>query len=61
MLSDAISYTTASIHLTQDASFTKLDYAEGLAMLIDTDHSPTGGFYVMDTWNNNAITISPIM
>lgn len=33
-----------------------LDDAEGVVMLIDTDHKPTGGFYVMDTWNGNTIT-----
>ena len=55
MVCDAISFTTASIYTTQEASFTRLNDAEGVVMLIDTDHKPSGGFYIMDTMNNNSI------
>ena len=56
MVCDAISFTTASIFMTQEASFTRLNDSEGVVMLIDTDANPSGGFYIMDTMNGNSIT-----
>ena len=38
MVCDAISFTTASIFLTQEASFTRSNDVEGVVMLLDTDH-----------------------
>ena len=46
MVCDAISFTTASIFMTQEASFTRLNDSEGVVMLIDIDANPSGGFYI---------------
>ena len=53
---DKVAFTIATILRTQDACFNTTDDTDGIIMVIDTASKPTGGYYVIDKWENNAMS-----
>ena len=63
---DIISYTTATILITQEAHFMPMDDATGVVRIIDTDSNPIGGFYVTNpnsklVINSHASSTGPLL